>query len=199
MSRLKLLALICLPLFSCKKEEIKWPPRAQEGNLIVQNNSPSPIRISINNVTRQKFIAARTKDTIRGAQSTDVALIVETVVIDVNGNPAGQQLVFQYKLKFPAANEYVKKEIDIPTNLFFINAINSSAVHATKMTVTAGGSEMISTGEIPNGKDPVPCGYYPLNSLLANITFGNSTGNVWVFTGIPIPGTINQSITVTLK
>ena len=147
------------------------------------------------------MIAANNADTIKGVPLANASVLVETVVTDVVGNPAGQQLVFQYNVKFPSENQYSKKEINIPPTLFFVNVLNLSAVPATKLVVSAGGlGDMISYMDIANSKQLVACGYYPASSLLADITV--ATGNniqQWKFTGLTLPGVANQTIAVTCQ
>jgi hypothetical protein len=203
---------ICCTLFvSCKKNndlngvdpaKLNREARSPEGGLVIQNNTPASIRVSINNVTREKLVAASTSDTIKGSPMTGANLLVETVVTDADGRPAGQQLVYVYALKFPAENEFSRKEINIPPTLFFVNVLNLSAVPATKLVVSAGGTgDMISYMAIGNSKKIIPCGYYPTRSLMADITVAAGDDHVqqWSFTGLVLPGVVNQSVAVTCQ
>ena len=203
---------ICSGLFvACKKNndldagysaKLNREARSPESGLVIQNNTPSAIRISVNNVTREKLVAANTPDTIKGTPMTGVTLVVETVVTDADGHPAGQQLVYVYAMKFPVENEFSKKEINIPPSLFFVNVLNLSAVPATKLVVSAGGtSDMVSYMAIGNSKKIIPCGYYPASSLMANITVvaDSSNAHQWNFTGVHLPGSANQSVAVTCQ
>ena len=210
-SRLTTVFACSFVLLSCHKNNdltdayssnLKRDPRTPESGLVIQNNTPAAIRISINNVTREKLVAANTSDTIHGAPNTNAGVVIETVVTDENGSPAGQQLVYLYNLKFPGENEFNKKEINIPPSLFFVNVLNLSAVPATRLVVSAGGiGDMVSYMSISNSRKMIPCGYYPASSLMANITVAadSSSARQWTFTGVHLPGIANQSVAVTCQ
>ncbi|MDE3249978.1 MAG: hypothetical protein KGO82_15045, partial [Bacteroidota bacterium] len=134
-----LVLILCTGLLSCtkyneapiQKGEIPARPIAESGGMIlVKNNSPADIRISVNNVSNTHFTASGAVDTLYGSPSTAATVVIETVVTDLQGNPAGQQLVFIYSMKFPESRTSIVKEVNIPPTVFFLGIRNQSGVTA---------------------------------------------------------------------
>ncbi len=207
------LLTVCL-LPACKKDVaeisdagnasvIKRPDVARVGGIIIQNNSASPVRLTMNGIAIEKFIAPRSMDTLYGSPLSPAKVLVETVVTDADGNPAGQQLVFFYSLNFPAQKEYLLKPVNIPSNLFFLKVHNPAKLPANGVVVSEPGTNNIvaSLMGVVDSNNDIPCGYYPTTTLVANIKLINSNSNAqqWNFTGVQLPGVPNQSITITCQ
>ncbi len=210
--RMKFFLVFLVPclfmLSSCQKEINELPAKlidahlAAKGMIIMQNNSPGQIRVTINRVSEEKYIAPNGMDTLYGDPLTVAKVVVETVVTDINESPAGMQLVFQYALNFPEDKKSTLQAIDIPANFFFVNVINLSSGPATRLAVSEPGIAGITNCDmlILNNRKAVACGYYVTNSLLADIQVikdNDGTPYEWDFNNIKLPGTLNQSITVT--
>jgi hypothetical protein len=170
------------------------------GAIVVVNNSPGQVRITCNNNTGDYFVASGKKDTLYGIPAGKADILIETVTADKLGNPAGQQLVFQFADVFPDEGNMIMQEINIPPSLFFLSVINSSTVPADELRVADGngsGGEIISAFSIENNKSATPCGYYPVSNLKASVKVSSKAGRQWNFTGLELGAGINQSVAVT--
>jgi hypothetical protein len=142
-------------------------------------------------------------DTLYGSPLSPAKVLVETVVTDLDGNPAGQQLVFFYSMTYPNNKESIRKEVNIPASLFFLNVRNLAKFPANGVVVSEPGTNNIVSslmGAVDCNND-IPCGYYPTSTLVANIKVTNSNDAMqqWNFTGVQLPGTPNQSVTITCR
>ncbi len=170
------------------------------GAIVVVNNSPGQVRITCNNNTGDHFVPSGEKDTLYGTPAGKADILIETVTADKFGNPAGQQLVFQFANVFPDAGITIRQEVNIPPGLFFLSVINSSTVPADELRVADGngnGGEIISAFSIENNKAATPCGYYPVSNLKASVKVSSKAGRQWNFTGLELGAGINQSVAVT--
>jgi hypothetical protein len=202
--------MLCICLLSCKKYneapyqagEIPTRPIAESGGMIiVKNNSPADIRISVNNVSNTYFTASGAVDTLYGSPSTAATVVIETVVTDPQGNPAGQQLVFIYSMKFPESRTSIVKEVNIPPTVFFLGIRNQSGVTANQLVVSQPGSNSTVSTRLPIScsQRETPCGYYLSGKMLADVKViaDSSTTRQWNFDGIVLPGTPNQRVSLT--
>lgn len=202
--------MLSICLISCKKYndspfqngEIPARPVAESGGMIlIKNNSPANIRISVNNVTNTHFTASGAVDTVYGSPTAAATVVIETVVTDDEGNPAGQQLVFVYSMKFPESRTSIVKEVNIPPTVFFLGIRNQSGVTANQLVVSQPGSNSTVSTRLPIScsQQETPCGYYLSGKMLADVKViadSNATRQ-WNFDGIVLPGTPNQRVSLT--
>lgn len=205
-----LVLMLCIGLFSCKKYNDAAvfdgnppvrPAAESRGAIFIKNNSPANIRISVNGVSNTHFTASGTVDTVYGSPFTAATVVIETVVTDDQGNPAGQQLVFIYSMKFPESRTGIVKEINIPPTVFFLGVRNQSGVIATQLVVSQPGGNTAVTTRLPIAcsQRETPCGYYLSGKMLADvkITADSNATRQWNFNGIVLPGTPNQRVSLT--
>ncbi len=167
------------------------------------NNTPGPVRLTINGITSEVLLNSMQVDTVYGRPQDTANVLVETVVTDGKGNPVGRQLVYQYALPFPANKCFVEKSLDIPGNIFFVGIVNNGPAIATQLTVSGMGNDASSTTynfSILNNHTLIAGGYYFTIKSGANIQVGNcSMGDPkeWHFSNIQFADTLNQKIILT--
>lgn len=204
-------ALVCCLLFFCcgcqKSLEMDKVTAATtsgpQSAIIIKNSSPADIRVTVNNVTHSRYTKTGLTDTAWGTPLTAATIVIETVVTDKQGNPAGQQLVFVYSLQFPADSGIIVKEINVPSTVFFLSVINLSGTDASQLLVTDPSTSNTVNIELPItcAQRETACGYYPSGKMLANVRVisDGPAGRQWIFDGIELPGTSNQRISLTCK
>jgi hypothetical protein len=207
------LAAAVLPLlflmFSCQKEVSDFSVTTLTKQVVVDtpiagikimNNTPGPIRLTINGVTNDVLLNTLQTDTVFGRPLDTANVLVETVVTDGKGNPVGRQLVYQYALPFPTNKTFGTKSIDIPANIFFVGIINDGPGLATQLMVSGIGNNASSTSysfPIVNNHNLVAGGYYPAYKTGVNIQVGNCAmgdPKEWHFSSIQFADTLNQKV-----
>jgi hypothetical protein len=192
---------------SCQKEvsdlsvHLVKADNSPRGAIIVQNNSPSQVHITLNGVAIEKNLLSNASDTLYGTPLATAKLVVETVTVDINDNPAGEQLVLQYALAFPEDKKSFVQGVNVSPDFFFVNVINLSNAPANQLAVSEPGIYGVINCDmtILNKPDAVACGYYPTHNLVANIKVVRNTEAMseWNFANIQLPGAPNQAITLT--
>jgi hypothetical protein len=194
---------------SCSKEVeshanttlVKRETVSARSSIVIRNNSASAVRLTVNDITRERFVQSGGVDTINGDPQSAATIVAETVVTGDAGNPAGQQLVFFYRLKFPANRQLLTQEINIPAGIFFVGIINRSTSVANQLEVSEPGrnAAVITNLNILNNEKMTACGYYPNTGLNTTVKVMNTNGTQqhWEFNNIKLPGTPNQSVILT--
>jgi hypothetical protein len=184
--------------FSVQPTKIDTTPKAA---IIIRNNSPGLIHLTVNGVAVEKNLQSNCSDTLYGTPLSLAKIVVETFTVDINDNPAGEQLVFQYAVNFPKDQKSVVQEVDVPAGFFFVNVINLSNAAASQLAVSEPGVYGVinCAMTISNTRKAIACGYYPTRNLLADIKVFKNTEGVyeWNFMNIQLPGLPNQAITIT--
>jgi hypothetical protein len=200
---------LLLTMVSCSKEMesprvatvVKRDIVSARSSIVIRNNSASAVRLTVNDVTMAKFVQAGCTDTLEGNPQSAASIVAETVVTDDAGNPAGQQLVFFYRLKFPANRLLLQQEINIPAGIFFVGIINRSTSIANQLEVSEPGNNngVITNLDILNNEKVTACGYYPSAGLSTSIKVMSTNGAMqhWEFNNIKLPGTLNQAVILT--
>jgi hypothetical protein len=184
--------------FSVYHSKIDNTPKAA---VIIRNNTPGFIHLTVNGVAIEGNLQSNGNDTVYGNPLAPAKIIVETVTVDINDNPAGEQLVFQYALDFPEEKKNIVQEVNVPADFFFVNVINLSNAPANRLTVSEPGIYGVINCDmtISNSPQAVACGYYPTHNLIADIKVikNNESVTEWNFTNLQLPGVVNQAITIT--
>ncbi len=202
-----LVAMCCIfGITSCQKELSDYSAHhlkadnSPKAAIVIQNNSPSQIHLTVNGVAVEDNVQPGGKDTLYGTPLADAKIIVETVTVDIDDHPAGEQLVLQYANSFPEDKKSVVQEVNVSPDFYFVKVVNASNAAANQLVVSEPDVYGVFNIDmiISNTKKAIACGYYPTVKQVANIKIIESSNGPreWSFSNVQLPGTANQAITV---
>ena len=197
--------LFVIAMFSCTKST-STPSGSNNGNgagggntgnpsstLTYVNDTYTPISITINNVTQT--ISVGSSLIIPGDAGKTVTGTAYTSGQSASGSALGLKLSWNINNSFPNSGN-VSTNLDAGPNYFFLNVINNSSLPMTVLYVNYGLQPQTTDNiTIPNDGRTYNIGYY---NAYTNSNVRTENGSIyWYWPNLNLPGTINQSTTVT--
>jgi hypothetical protein len=186
-----------LNIEACKKSDNPNAPATTTSTITFINDTFTPVNITFNGFTAT--ISQNGNAVFTGTAGQTATGSATTYGSTTSGSQLGATVSFQLSVKFPTAGTNVNYPLDVPNTYFYLKVVNNNANYNIRTIITNSGysGTLTDNVNIPNDGQTYLIGYYPVYANSNVNLYATLYLQVWSFTNLSFPNTINQSKTLT--